>query len=284
MQAGSFPEAVFRILCLLGPRSLTLFLGVVRMAQEKSKTKTKLSRLALRYGIRGRTVVAVAVVALVLVVGVVAVALAGGFDEGVFVERSDEEESTEELEDEADAADVTDKTDASDEATTDETAETAADAAAEADAEETTIVVHVDGAVAEPGVYELPSGSRANDAVIAAGGLLDDADTSTINLAATLSDGEKLYIPTEGEEVTVSTTSTSTTTSTSDDSSETELININTATAEELDELPGIGEATAAAIIEDRETNGEFTSIEDIMRVSGIGEAKFANIKDLICV
>lgn len=258
------------------------------MAQEKSKIKTKLSRLALRYGIRGRTVVAVAVVALVLVVGVVAIALAGGFDEGVLVERSDEKESTEEVEDEVvetDTTDVTDETDAPEEATTtDETAETAADTDADAEAEETTIVVHVDGAVAVPGVYELPAGSRANDAVIAAGGLLDYADTSSINLAATLSDGEKLYIPAEGEEVTVSTTSTSTTISTSDDSDETELININTATAEELDELPGIGEATAAAIIEDRETNGEFTSIEDIMRVSGIGEAKFANIKDLICV
>ena len=162
------------------------------------------------------------------------------------------------------------------------------DADAEEDATSSdTVVVDISGAVASPAVVELPAGSRVQDAIEAAGGLTDDADITDLNRAAELADGEKIYVPHEGEEV-EATTSTGTASSSSSGSTssdgDTDLVNINTADADELDTLPGVGPATAEAIIEDREANGPFTSIEDIMRVSGIGEAKFADMQDYICV
>ena len=160
--------------------------------------------------------------------------------------------------------------------------------AGEAAAETPSVVVHVDGAVAAPGVYELSEGARVNDAVAAAGGLLSEADTSTINLAAPVSDGAKVHIPTS-EELSAGTQGAS---GESDNagmpagsaSAAPSLVNINTATSEELQRLSGVGEATAAAIIEDRQANGPFSSPEDLMRVSGIGEKKYAKIKAHICV
>lgn len=140
-------------------------------------------------------------------------------------------------------------------------------------------MVHVDGAVVSPGVYELSFGSRVCDALDAAGGLAEDADTSQINLAAEIADGEKVYIPREGEVVTNVGTSQAGT-----NASDSGLVNINTATVEQLDTLPGVGEATATAIVKDREQNGAFTSPEDLMRVSGIGEKKFERLEGLICV
>ncbi len=145
-----------------------------------------------------------------------------------------------------------------------------------------TLVVHVDGAVAAPGVYELPASARANDAVLAAGGLLPEADTTGLNLAAPLSDGEKLHVPVVGEEPVAETQGSQGSDQTAD--GQDALVNINTADIAALDELPGVGEATARAIIEDREANGPFSTPEDLMRVSGIGEKKFAKIKDMICV
>lgn len=142
-----------------------------------------------------------------------------------------------------------------------------------------TVVVHVDGAVASPGVYELPAGSRANDAVSAAGGLAEGADTTALNLAAELADGEKIYVPLEGEGAAAPQTPSSAGAADAGGP-----VNLNTATAEELDELPGIGEATAQAILEDREANGPFASPEDLMRVSGIGEKKFERLEGLVCV
>ena len=272
------------------------------MAQEQSKARRWLRRLALRYGLRGRVAVAVAVVVLVMVVGAVAVALAGGLPEGmlgeVVIARADDEEAADDEtngEDSEDAETADGETDGDSSEAGDGSDDSAEDGAEDDDADAGTIVVHVDGAVVSPGVYELPAGSRANDAVEAAGGLLAEADTSGINLAAELSDGEKLYVPAEGEDtsdvVTGTTSATGSSSSGSGSSSDSDsdsgsdgLININTATEEELCELPGIGEVTAANIVADREANGDFTSIEDIMRVSGIGEAKFAAIEDLICV
>ena len=140
------------------------------------------------------------------------------------------------------------------------------------------LYVHVDGAVVSPGVYEFSSGSRVCDALDAAGGLAEDADTSQINLAAQIIDGEKVYVPHEGETV------TNITSPETNDTARSGLVNINTATVEQLDTLPGVGEATATAIIEDREQNGPFTSPEDLMRVSGIGEKKFERLEGLICV
>ena len=152
-----------------------------------------------------------------------------------------------------------------------------------------TVVVHVDGMVANPGVYRLVGDSlRVNDAVAAAGGLADGADTSKLNLAATVSDGEKVYVPAVGEE---SPASEGTAASSSGEvppggleATPSGLVNINTATAAELTTLPGVGEATAAEIVRDREANGAFASVEDLMRVSGIGEKKFAKLRDKIRV
>ncbi|RJP54497.1 MAG: ComEA family DNA-binding protein [Anaerolineaceae bacterium] len=136
------------------------------------------------------------------------------------------------------------------------------------------LVVDVAGAVPRPGVYELPGGSRVNDAIEAAGGFLAEADKSTINLAAPLEDGQRLEIPflagvesvgaTRVEEVAL------------------ELIDINTADVDTLITLPGIGPTLAQRIIDYRETYGDFYYIEDIMNVPGIGFDTFENIMDLI--
>ena len=142
------------------------------------------------------------------------------------------------------------------------------------------VVVHVDGAVATPGVYELPAGARAADAVEAAGGLLDGADLTGVNLAAHVADGEKVHIPAEGEEPPATAIVSGVTATGAQDG----VVNINTADAAELATLPGVGEATAQAIIEDRERLGPFATPEDIMRVSGIGEKKYERMRDRIRV
>lgn len=151
-----------------------------------------------------------------------------------------------------------------------------------------SIFVHIDGAVVAPGVYELTGSTgalpRVNDAVIAAGGLAGDADTSALNLAAVLSDGEKIHVPRQGEAMAPEQTSSGPASGSDGGAFSSGVININTATAEELDSLPGIGPSTAAAIVEDRERNGPFASPEDLMRVSGIGEGKFSKLKDQIRV
>ncbi len=143
------------------------------------------------------------------------------------------------------------------------------------------IVVHITGAVPRPGVYALPQGARVQDAISAAGGFLAEADTETINLARELEDGERLeityiegaspVIPTPGLENEPPTSSS-------------ELIDINTASQAELESLPGIGPTTAKKIMDYRDANGPFVSIEDIVNVSGIGPVTFERIKDLITV
>jgi len=141
------------------------------------------------------------------------------------------------------------------------------------------IVVHITGAVPRPGVYALPQGARVQDAISAAGGFLAEAEKVDINLAALLEDGEKLdipyiegvspVIPTPGEEIVAAGT---------------ELIDINTASAAELDSLPGIGPSLAQRIIDYREQNGPFLTTEDIINVSGVGPGTYENMKDLITV
>ena len=167
-----------------------------------------------------------------------------------------------------------------------------------------TIVVHVSGAVNIEGIVELASGSRIANAIEKAGGIKENADMTDINLAYPLEDGMKIYIPTKEEteayknnentpaesyvtaasggvnskEATNSTPSSSTLDTAS------KKVNINTATQEELDALPGIGPSIAAKIIDYREQNGKFNSIEEIKEVSGIGDAKYEKIKDSITI
>ena len=141
----------------------------------------------------------------------------------------------------------------------------------------TDIYVHICGAVINPGVYKVPAGTRVYQALELAGGSSDDAYLSGINLADKLADGQKVYIPSEGEnaEGILST-----------DSGDVQsvMININTASEAELMTLPGIGQSRAKDIINYRVKNGLFESIDDIMKVSGIKEAAFEKIKDLIKV
>ncbi len=138
------------------------------------------------------------------------------------------------------------------------------------------VVVHVAGAVASSGVYRLPAGSRVIDAVQSAGGLAPDAQPDAVNLAALLADGERVYVPRLGEEVSpiVATTPGSTVAA--------GPVNLNSASADELDSLPGIGPATAAAIIAHRDLHGPFASLEDLADVRGIGPAKIEALRGLV--
>lgn len=150
-------------------------------------------------------------------------------------------------------------------------------------------VVHVDGAVGEPGVVSLEGDNlRVFDAVKEAGGLLDEADTTSVNLAEPLADGSKIHIPAQGEALPVDVVLPSAgqheTSGATGEAGGVTLVNINTASSQELQALSGVGEATAAAIIRDREANGPFATPEDLMRVSGIGEKKFERVRDQICV
>lgn len=173
------------------------------------------------------------------------------------------------------------------------TAEAGSDGTTEVPREEETaesrstecFVVHVDGAVAQPGVVELEgAGLRVRDAVEAAGGLVEGADTTTVNLAEPLRDGSKIHIPLTGEEERPTVAGQAVTVGATGDGGSLTLVNLNTASSEELQRLPGVGEATAAAIIREREQNGPFATPEDVMRVSGIGEKKFEKMRDAVCV
>jgi competence protein ComEA len=148
------------------------------------------------------------------------------------------------------------------------------------------IEVHVVGAVVRPGVYALSEGSRVQDAITAAGGLLTSVDSSGLNLAAKLEDGQQLTIPSQaGAGATPEGGAPFTVVPTVGASTPTgDLININTASVEELDALPGIGPTTAQNIVDYRTQHGPFQHIEDIMNVPGIGPATFDSIQNLITV
>lgn len=153
------------------------------------------------------------------------------------------------------------------------------------DSETTTqslIVVYVSGSVKHPGVYELEEGSRVADAVYLAGGGTDEALLESVNLARVLFDGEQIHVPSKMDESSGSFAPASGPLGSA--SQQGQLININTASAEQLVSLNGVGEATADKIIAEREANGPFASKEDIMRVAGIGDKKYEAIKDKICV
>lgn len=141
------------------------------------------------------------------------------------------------------------------------------------------IMVDVGGQVSRPGLIKLKEGDRLVDAVEAAGGLKEEADLDRINLARKLNDEEKIYIPRIGEEDIPKIIDSNP--GSDNNTNNKSKININTADKEELMTLPGIGEATADKILNYREENS-FEKIEDIMNVSGIGDKKFEDIKDMI--
>ena len=154
------------------------------------------------------------------------------------------------------------------------------------------IIVHITGAVKKNGIVKLKDGARIYDAIEMAGGSTDDADLSKINLAYVLEDGQKVYIPKIGEinqenaEEEYITFEYGNNKNIIQDYNKggNEKVNINTANQTELETLPGIGTATAEKIIDYRNKNGKFSSIEDILNVKGIGNAKYENIKESICV
>ena len=159
-----------------------------------------------------------------------------------------------------------------------------------ADVRETPVYVHVCGAVVSEGVYALQPGSRVSDGIAAAGGFSETADTTYHNLAALLSDGQKVYVPTVEETKTLSVPERAA----SSDENEaggvlsgetgTKKVNLNTAGLEELMTLSGIGEAKAKRILQYREKVGPFQSIEEIKNVSGIGDAMFERVRESIIV
>ena len=156
---------------------------------------------------------------------------------------------------------------------------------------EETVVVHVIGEVNNPGVVTLPEGSRIIDAINMAGGKTEEADLSKINLAYIVEDGTQIYIPRINENLNqvnlISDGAGVGVVITDSNVEENEVdskVNINTASKEKLETLPGVGETTAQKIIDYREANGKFKTIEDIKNVSGIGDAKYESLKDKITV
>ena len=139
-----------------------------------------------------------------------------------------------------------------------------------------TVTVHVVGEVRRPGVYELPGGSRAVDAVTAAGGLLGAADQAAVNLARVVADGEQIAVPREGEGGAVGATAGMAGTARPG------KVDLNSASEAQLDTLPGVGPSTASKIVSDRTENGPFRTVDDLLRVPGIGPSKFEALKDLV--
>jgi competence protein ComEA len=157
------------------------------------------------------------------------------------------------------------------------------------------VVVHVAGAVAAPGVVRLAATGRIVDAVAAAGGLRPDADPDRVNLAAPVSDGQRIVIPVWGQplpdEVVAAPPGGSPADGTAGSSGPSgpagaspTVVDLNRATAEQLDTLPGVGPATAAAILAYREESGPFRSVDDLIEVHGIGDAKLEALRDLVVV
>ena len=141
-----------------------------------------------------------------------------------------------------------------------------------------TVQVHVAGAVKNPGVYILPENTRNIDAITAAGGATSEADLERINLSEFIKDGQRVYIPYKNQPIPTSERASTISLS----PTEPTLVNINTADADALMSLPGIGEVKAAAIIAYRETYGPFTSIEALLNVNGIGQATLEGLREHI--
>ncbi|MCR4711023.1 MAG: ComEA family DNA-binding protein [Clostridia bacterium] len=164
----------------------------------------------------------------------------------------------------------------------------------EPDEEPALIVLDISGCVQDPGIYQLPEGARLYELIDAAGGLTEDADRDLINQAAVLKDGSKIYIPAReerGDRDPLDGTVTGEngggsqgTGSSSGGGSGNGLIDLNTATSEELQRIPGIGPVTAEKILKYREENGPFTDLEELLEISGIGEKTLERMKDYLTI
>jgi len=149
------------------------------------------------------------------------------------------------------------------------------------------LIIDVVGAVVRSGVVRLRAGARVIDAIAAAGGSTPDADLTRLNLAAVLTDGSRIAVPRAGAPapgVDPSAVSGAAAGAVGGSPTPAAPVNLNSATAEQLDALPGVGPATAAAIVSDREAHGPFRSVNDLGRVRGIGDAKLAQLHDLVAV
>ncbi len=213
----------------------------------------------------GHKAVVVAILVVIAAASGLAMASFGGHSSSVSFERSDE-------------ASVSDVHGAGDASSDDESSAKSSSAA--------EVYVDVDGAVVRPGVYRLKDGARVSQAIDAAGGLTAEADVTGLNRASKVADGQKIYVPKVGEQQAAAAVggAESSAATTPGAGSSSELVNINTASAAELQTLSGIGPSMAQSIIDERTKNGAFASVDDLMRVSGIGEKKLAKIKDCICV
>lgn len=140
----------------------------------------------------------------------------------------------------------------------------------DADIKRPRIFVHVAGSVKSPGIYQLDSGSRVYDAVLAAGGFTSKANQASVNMARALNDGEQLLV------------SSSAGTQSFESAQASSLISLNQASASQLEDLPGVGPALAGRMVDWRTANGGFKAKEDLLNVAGIGDKLFASVKDLV--
>ena len=145
--------------------------------------------------------------------------------------------------------------------------------------EQDLITVDVKGAVKSPGIYDLPVGSRVNDAVQKAGGLTEQADSKSLNLAQKVNDEALVYVPTKGEEASQQSGSGATSST-----SKEKKVNLNKASLEELKQVKGLGGKRAQDIIDHREANGKFKSVDELKKVSGIGAKTIEKLKDYVTV
>lgn len=235
------------------------------MAQREQHERVKrMDRWAEK--LLGHKAVVVAILVVIAAASGLAMASFGGSPSGVSFERSND----------ASASDARGAGDASPD--NDESSAKSSSAA--------EVYVDVDGAVVRPGVYRLKDGARVSQAIDAAGGLSAEADVTGLNRASKITDGQKIYVPTVGEQQAAAAVggAESSAATTPGAGSSSGLVNINTASAAELQTLSGIGPSMAQSIIDERTKNGAFAPVDDLMRVSGIGEKKLAKIKDCICV
>ncbi len=235
------------------------------MAQREQHERVKrMDRWAEK--LLGHKAVVVAILVAIAAASGLAMASFSSRSSGVSFERSDE----------ASASDVREAEDTS----PDDADESSAKSSSAAE-----VYVDVDGAVVRPGVYRLKDGARVSQAIDAAGGLTAEADVTGLNRASKITDGQKIYVPTVGEQQAAAAVGGADSAAVASGAgSSSGLVNINTASAAELQTLSGIGPSMAQSIIDERTQNGAFVSVDDLMRVSGIGEKKLAKIKDCICV